>query len=290
MPRYKADIQQQKNSLPEPIRHFIVLYCHETTSNIQYLLGFFSRDIRNMIRKCVLYTREKRYIYPSVYQQWHQEATAYFSAKIPVITREAAAAIARESLNFVDAKETSLADTTITTTSSSASNTEAQMRPSSMPPASNGSNSGDAAQPGRNPTGAMVKTPHIPKGITVTNFTVTEQKKDGLMKIDYVGVKYRHSSIADCFANRFSHSVSPDGLTFFLKVPRIDYETSRKVAVAKDEEDIDNEVMAQLRAETGDDYVNALLEQLTNSNEYETLVVGFGRRCFPLATFYKKSI
>ena len=126
------------------------------------------------------------------------------------------------------------------------------------------------------------------KGVIVTPFTTTEQRANGQMKVDYIGVKYRHVSIADAFARRVSHSISPDGTTFFLKTPVIDDETARRVVVEQDQPDVDNEVMAQLRAELGDEYVAALSEQVTNSSETEETPIPLGRRCFPSPIDFKQ--
>lgn len=50
----------------------------------------------------------------------------------------------------------------------------------------------------------------------------------------------------------------------------------------------DNEVMQQLRVELGDEYTDALSEQLTNSTEHEEHGIPFGRCVFPSPTETKQ--
>ena len=51
--------------------------------------------------------------------------------------------------------------------------------------------------------------------VIVTHHCKSEMKQNGVVKTDCVSVKHRHVSLADCFLKKVSHSVGPDGLTFF---------------------------------------------------------------------------
>ena len=270
MGRYKEATRVQTNSLPEPVRHFLVLYCHDDIANIHCLLGVYSRSLREKIRKRVKYTQETQFVRPSIYREWFVAATDYFSA-ISATTRQSSAAIARKSLSFVEPEDTM---------SSANGSAAAESNANGSTSRNNTPNGGGR----RNANANSSVTGRKLLNVIVTHYHKSEMKQNGVVKTDYVSVKYRHVSLADCFLKKVSHSVSPDGLTFFLKLPTVDDETSRKVeADDEDGEEVDNEVMAQIRAEMGDEYVAALSEQITNSSEFDNIPISIGPRpCFPM--------
>lgn len=131
----------------------------------------------------------------------------------------------------------------------------------------------------------------VGNGVTVTPFHKEERHPKGLLEVDYIGVKYRASSLVDVFQKKIKHTVGKEGLSLDIEVPKFDGETTQNLlahfrrTADGEESDVLNSVLEAMSDKVGAPYVKALLMQITtasdNNDDFEKIHVPFNRKVIP---------
>ena len=127
-----------------------------------------------------------------------------------------------------------------------------------------------------------------PTDITITTFLKEERHSQGLMTVEYVGIRYRPKSLIDLFQKSIKQNASRDGWSLDIVIPKYDGELKQDIqqaAADTDAEEVLNPILDKMAKNVGVEYVKALLMQITNTVDKghpdETITVQLPKQVIP---------
>lgn len=288
--------------LPSKVQHFLVIHHKSKAPDLYhyFLDPPHSRADKERLHLRLRYYNDIKDSNPIAFDRLYHEAVEFFEAtpvtslshlsleklatlppktppKQPTKTRHTPPrSKAKSSLSFIEPEEDSSED-----------DFDFFSLPASSKKAATPSKKSSPKSPPKRTTAEMT----FGNGITVTPFSMEERKKEGLMTVDYIAVKYRSNSLVDVFQKTIKHTVARDGMSLQIDVPNIDGETKQDIlantrtSADGEETDVLNSVLTKMYEKVGPEYVKALLMQITtavdNEDETEEIKICFNQKVLP---------